>query len=171
MRITEKVSGTVYALAYKYNEKQTYERHLVNIRRWIGPVPNEAPSVIAPHASGDIEVGSIVTVRDEPTSTKLDLARITSITDETVTVSCFGTRGTSLKSSKFHEVYTLGDKVFLGKPKHNNKAQPWTWQIQVEDVNELIPAQGLVMRKNGSLTAKSIKVVESILPKATVRSF
>ena len=50
MRITAKVSGTVYALANKYNEKQTYERHLVNIRRWIGPVPNEAPSVIAPHA-------------------------------------------------------------------------------------------------------------------------
>ena len=31
MRITAKVSGTVYALANKYNEKQTYERHLVNI--------------------------------------------------------------------------------------------------------------------------------------------
>ena len=116
-------------------------------------------------------MGSIITVRDEPTSTKLDLARIVSITDETVSVSCFSTRGSKLRKSRFYEVYTEGNKVFLGKPKRNNKAQPWTWQIQVEDVNELIPAQGLVMRKNGRLNAQSIKVVESILPKATVRSF
>jgi hypothetical protein len=33
MRITEKVSGTVFVLADHYNNKQTYERHLVNIRR------------------------------------------------------------------------------------------------------------------------------------------
>ena len=127
MRIEEKISGTVFALANEYNDKQTYERHLVNIRRWMGPIPDKAPLKITPQTSVDIEVGTIIAVRDEPTSKKLDLARIISITDETVKVSCFGTRSKKLQKAKFYEVYTEGSDVFLGKPTHNKKAAPWTW--------------------------------------------
>ena len=116
-------------------------------------------------------MGSIITVRDEPSSTVLDWARIVSITDETVTVSCFGTRGKVLRTAKFYEVYTEGTDVFLGKPAHNKKAKPWTWMIQIEDVNELIPGQGLVTRSNGCLNASSIKVIKSVRPKATMRNF
>jgi len=171
MRITDKISGTLFALANEYNDKQTYNRHLVNIRRWLGPVPKTAPTIIAPHASGDIEVGSIVAVQDEPTSTKLDIARVTSITDETVTVACYGTRSKVLRKAKLYEVYTEGSDVFLGKPARRKKAMPWTWQIQTEDVNELIPAQGLVFKSSGQLNASSVKVIESIRPRASVRTF
>jgi hypothetical protein len=101
----------------------------------------------------------------------LDLARIVSITDETVTVSCFGTRGKVLRTAKFYEVYTEGTDIFHGKPAHNKMAKPWTWMIQIEDVNELIPAQGLVMKSNGYLSANSIKVIKSVRPKATMRKF
>ena len=169
--IEEKIPGTVFALANKYNDKQTYERHLVNIRRWMGPIPDKAPLKVIPQTSGDIEVGTIIAVRDEPTSKKLDIARIVSITDETVKVSCFGTRSKKLRKAKFYEVYTEGSDVFLGKPAHNKKAGPWAWQIQIEDVNELIPAQGLQMNKDGRLYPSSLNVIRSIRPQATMRTF
>ena len=74
-------------------------------------------------------------------------------------------------NSKIYEVYTEGTDVFFGKPAHNKKAKPWTWMIQIEDVNELIPAQGLVMKSNGCLSASSIEVIKSVCPKATMRKF
>jgi len=88
MRITEKISGTQFALVDEYNSKRTYERHLVNIRRWVGPVPPNPPDMNG-NGDNDIEVGEIVLARDDSKATKLNLAKVVSITDETVKIACY----------------------------------------------------------------------------------
>ena len=169
MRITDKISGTQFLLAYEYDEAKTYERHLVNIRRWVGPVPQSGP--VDNSSTSDIEVGELVLARDNSKSTKLDLARVISITDETVTTACYGTRTGNPKTAKFHAVYTEGSDVFLGKPSRNKNAKPWTWKIQIEDLDDLIPARGLTLLKTGRLNKPSIKVLKSIKPKSQIRKF
>ena len=123
MVVTNKVSNTHFVLADVYNPQATYQRSIANIRRWIGPIPDAAPSKMSkPAEAGDIEVGNVVVAREDASATKLDVAEVTSITDETVTLACFGTRSASPKAAKFHEVYTDGPDVFLGKLSRNKTA-------------------------------------------------
>ena len=133
---------------------------MVNIRRWVGPVPQSGPVDMS--STSDIEVGELVLARDDSKSTKLDLAKVISITDETVTIACYGTRGKNPKTAKFYAVYTEGSDVFLGKPSRKKNAKPWTWKIQIEDLDDLIPARGLTLSKTGRLNKPSIKVLKSI---------
>jgi hypothetical protein len=89
MHITEKNSGTQFVMVDQYDDKKTYERHLVNIRRWVGPVTDNAP-VNSTHTS-DIEVGELVLARDDSRATRLDLAKVISMTNEAVTIACYET--------------------------------------------------------------------------------
>ena len=107
---------------------------MVNIRRWIGPVPKNAP--VDSSYTSDIEVGELVLARDDPKATKLDLAKVISMTDETVTIACYGTRGKNPTTAKFYAVYTEGTDVFLGKPSRRKSAKQWTWKIQIEDLDD-----------------------------------
>ena len=174
MRVTNKVSNTHFVLADAYSPNRTYERNVANIRRWIGPVPKTRPvagSYQTNDQQSDIELGDLVFVRDEATSTKIDLAKVTNITDESLTLACYGTRGKTPAVAKFHEVYTDGPDVFLGKPVRNKTATRWTWQIKMEDLEDLIAKHGLQLTKAGKLSKASATAFSKIEPAATLRTF
>ena len=111
---------------------------------------------------GDIEVGDLVLARDSSTSRELDLAEVSSITDDCVTLACYGTRSASLAKAKFHEVYTKGEDIYLGKPSKRIEAMCRTWVIQHEDVADLIPAHGLTLNRDGRLSKKSRILIAAI---------
>ena len=50
-------------------------------------------------------------------------------------------------------------------------AARWTWEIQIQDVADLIPACGLVLTKGGKLSSDSVKILNAIKPKAVLRKF
>ena len=71
---------------------------------------------------------------------QVDLAEVNEITEDTLTLACYGTRGKSPKTAKFYQVYTHGTDVYLGKHPKKVAAKRWTWEIKIQDINELIPA-------------------------------
>ena len=172
MKVTKKISGTHYLLENHYHPGKTYERHITNLRRWVGPIPEDEPLMTrgAPSGMSDIEVGDIVAARDTPTSPKVDIAEVTAVTDEAITLSCFGTRNGTPGKAKFHPVFTKGEAVYLGKPR-GVSAKRWTWHVQVCDVGELMPITGLTMTQAGKLSSRSVRAFKAVRPKLVVRTF
>ena len=172
MRITE-IDGTLYVLEYKYNTAQTYKRHLCNIRRWNGPVPDEAPQVTTdaakPEPIKDIEVGTLILARDAEGAKTLDLGKVIEIHEDEVTVQCYGTRGKSLKTAIFRPMFASKTNVSFGKSVDG--MVPYTWTIKSDDFKELIPRTGLQLTKSGTLSAASIKKIFTIKPKAKMRIY
>ena len=64
-----------------------------------------------PAEAGDIEVGNVVVACEKASAMKPDVAEVTSITDEIVTLACFGTGSASPKAAKFMR-YTLMAQMF-----------------------------------------------------------
>ena len=174
MLIEEKMSNTCFRLSDHCKPNATYERNLTNMRPWVGPIPTAPPDPNAQgveQSIGDIEVGDLVLARDSSTSRELDLAEVSSITDDCVTLACYGTRSASLAKAKFHEVYTKGEDIYLGKPSKRIEATRWTWMIQHEDVADLIPAHGLTLNRDGRLSKKSRILIAAIKPTPSLRTF
>ena len=173
MEITEKLSPTRFLLRFKYDHKQTYERNIVNIRKWVGLFPVNPPSVMheTMDVVTDIDVGDIVLARDQASSTQVDLARVKALTDSKMTLEVFGTRSKVAKKAKFYPVFTHGTDVYLGKYPRHIKAKRWTWQIKTEDIRDLVPAHGLELQKNNKLSTASLAKLKNIRPRAVLRSF
>ena len=173
MEITEKLSPTRFLLRFKYDHKQTYERNIVNIRKWVGSFPVNPPSVMheAENVVTDIDVGDIVLARDQASSTRVDLACVKALTDSKMTLEVFGTRSKVAKKAKFYPVFTHGTDVYLGKYPRHIKAKRWTWQIKTEDIRDLVPAHGLELQKNNKLSTASLAKLKNIRPRAVLRSF
>jgi len=159
-------------LENKYRPGKTYERHITNLRRWVGPIPENEPLTTrgAPSGMADIEVGDIVAARDTPTAPKVDIAEVTAMTDELVTLDCYGTRNGEPGKAKFHPVFTKGSDVYLGKPRGVD-AKRWTWQVNMDDVGTLIPLTGLTMTQAGKLSSGSVRAFKAARPKLVIRTF
>jgi hypothetical protein len=88
----------------------------------------------------DIELGGLVLARDENSSVQVELAEVSKITEDTLILACYGTRGKSPKTAKLYQVYTHGTDVYLGKHPKKVAAKRWTWKIKIQDINDLLPA-------------------------------
>ena len=169
MQIT-KIEGTKYSMEYKYNTSQMYERHLCNIRKWNGPIPGTAPVTAAPdEMAGDIEVGTFLIACDKEGDTVLDLGKIIKIQESEVTIHCYGTRGKNVKTAKFRPMFASKTNVSFGKALKG--MVPYTWKIDTEDFNELVPSCGIKLTKNGNLNSHSIKIFKGLRPKRTMRTY
>ena len=173
MEIVEKPSDRRFKLRNIYNHKKTYERNIINVRKWVGPIPDKEPQddVDNDITYTDFEVGDLVMARDTESSKEFDLAEIMKITDTDITLGCFGTRGKKTQTAKFYPVYTHKSDVYLGKFPRKVKAKRWTWTIQASDLTELVPIRGMELNKNKTLTAKALSKFKKYGSNSKMRRF
>ena len=106
------------------------------------------------------------------TQGEVDLAKVTSRTETSSTLHCWGTRGKSYKTSKYTPVFVRQDgQVILRKPRGREKAAPWTWEIDDNDIDALIAVRDVEMKNGGRLTAKTVKRVGACSPQLIQRRF
>ena len=106
LKIIEKVSGTTFKLASHYNPSKTFKRHLMNVRRWLGPLPDPSTAsddIMMPLTS-DIEEGQFVFARDSATSKMLYLCRVASVDDIGVEIHAWGTTSKNHLTSAYRPV-------------------------------------------------------------------
>ena len=68
LKIVGKPSETTFKLASHFNSKKILHRHISNIRRWNGPIPNKNKSTIQIdqeilQLATDVEVGDFILAR------------------------------------------------------------------------------------------------------------
>ena len=99
------------------------------------------------------------------------MAEAKEITENEITLTCFGTCGKNARTAKFYEVFTHESDVYLGKYPSNIDTSRWTWKINTDDISELIPAKGLELSKNRSMSAESLKKFKAIKPSVVCGGF
>ena len=180
--ITAKPSPTYFHLADVKHPEKTFERHLTNVRPMRSAMGTSSTGNATAAESSNVGeeaiqatclvVGEMVLACEDEKSGEVDLARVTSRTETTSTLHCWGTRGTSLKTSKYTPVFVRQDgQVILRKPRGREKAAPWTWEIGDNDIDALIAVRDVEMKNGGRLTAKTVKRVGECSPQLIQRRF
>ena len=109
-------------------------------------------------------IGEYCFYRD-PDDQQIDLIRITRVTDAKLTVRCYGTQTKNLNNAKLTPVsVNKKGQVLLYKTRATDKAKPFIWTIALKSVSDEIVARDIKLRKNGSFTANSRKVLETLKP-------
>ena len=207
MRITA-IKGSMYDLESHMDETHCYERNIVNIRPWTGPIPKRPKQKAKPtttqakknarrktkttqqnstvstktanvtksvsfadpieqepeYQAPPFMIGEYCLYRD-PDNNEIDLIRVTRVTDAKLTVRCYGTQGKNLKNARLTPVSVdKKGRVLLHKPRSTDKAKPFVWTIALDAVSDEIVARDVKLRKNGSFTADSLKMLEKQKP-------
>ncbi len=101
------------------------------------------------------------------------MAEIVEIDDFMARVWCWGTRYKKANSQPqravFKPVYTkAGGTIFLGKPR--GASIPWTWDVRLDNISDVVVAQDIEIRDSGRLSAESVATVKR-LQKRSLRVF
>ena len=167
LRIVDKPTPSTFVLEDRTPAKKRYRRHISNLRRWIGPLPDVTAPQDQPVPIGqeDIEVGDFIATAWDDASTDVAIAKVTDVDDSEIRVWCWGSTAKNQMKARFKPVYTSIDKnkretVHLGKPRV--AAMPFTWGVPLKDVTEDVRATALTMQANGALTATAQKKMRAI---------
>ena len=107
MLITAKPSSTHFHLSSVKSPGQTYERHITNVRRWVGEetvTEDSTEALVLPaEEAGEAptyDVGDMVFAREDVGNASVDLGKVVSTTEGNLVLHCWGTRGATFKSAK-----------------------------------------------------------------------
>ena len=176
LQISKRLSNTTFELKSYFNPSKSFRRHLMNIRKWRGPMPsaNTDQSLLVPFVS-DVEVGEFCIIRDSPTATTLYLARVTAVDDLTVNVACWGCTYKSQISAKFAPVVIMEESDLpTTKPQAGKASSPWTWGCRADLMEEMFLVRDLVMLPSGKIDVASRKKLRALLrrsPTLKMRQF
>jgi hypothetical protein len=166
LTIVARPSVTTYKLEDRLGKK--YMRHLANIRPWRGPMPDVMQdfNLIAPLSSVDVlHEDEYILACERVGDDVYHLLKVKEVMDQDITAQVYGTTGKKLSTAKFTPVYTRGDDVILRRYSQVRGAQPWTWTLLLEDIDELILAQGIILSKHGKLNADSRRIIQQLRPR------
>ena len=166
LQIIERTGTTTFKLEDRRGRK--YMCHLANVRPWRGLLPNalETSELAVPQTSIDeLTEGEYIFACEQAGGNVFHLLRIKEITDLGITAQAYGTTGKNVATAKFTPVYTRGDEIILSRYSQAKGARPWIWTLLLDDVDDLILAQGIVLSKNGKLNAKSRSIVKRLKPR------
>ena len=173
MRVVARPSASKFVLEYVYDSKMRYERNISNVRRWVGPIPATPQETGKPvPVAGDIEVGDFLLVRDDSAAVVLYLVAVAAIADVTIRVNCWGTRGATPLNGAFSPVRidTKG-RTLLHAPTAREKAAPWSWEFDFEDIPDLVVLDKLKLTGGSKLSAASKKRISALAPKFKLHRF
>jgi len=175
MRIISKKSKTQFVVESKTGE--IYERSITNIRAWRSGSKTTAQAKAAapteePNPLPTFRAGEMVLAREEENANELDVCKITNVTNENVTLHCWGTTGRQQAKAKYTPVFInkMGETL-LHKPRGRTKVTPFVWEISAEDTAALIPVRGVRLQKNGCLTSESMKALALVKPPSKLHRF
>ena len=125
LKVVEKPTSSTLVLEDKTQAKRRFRRHISNVRRWLGPLP-DAQSLNGAQSNGppppigtkDIAVnGFVLASWDDGTTEDVALARVTNIGDSEITIWCYGATQANQINAKFKPVYTSKKKLKTRKRK------------------------------------------------------
>ena len=153
-----------------------YQRHVTNIRRWIGPVTDLTTSVnpLETPITGDLEVDSFVLGLEDDTQRILELAKLVRVSENDVHFEIYGRTFKKLPKAIFKEVLIdqRNDGLFIGKPRGSRaRTKTFEWIINLEDISSLIKISNFQLTKAGRLPQRVIRAVQDLQPKMSVRLY
>ena len=130
--IVEKPTASTVVLEDMTPAKRRFRRHISNIRRWLGPLPE--PQAIQdlqsadyhgpppPVGTEDIAVnGFIIASWEDGTTNDVALAKVTNIDDSEITIWCYGATCRNQINANFKPVYTSRRKKKVRKRGRKRK--------------------------------------------------
>jgi hypothetical protein len=163
LRITKKLSNTTFELVSHFDNSKIFRRHLMNVRCWLGPVPDADSASDSDVLISDISAGEYAFVRDsnDPDDILMHCVIFAAVNDTCIDVAAWGT------SAKNHVTGTYRPVVILRvnnkpttRPGNRHVRCNWTWQIPIAGVDEMILLRQLEMLPGGHWTAKSARRVK-----------
>ena len=171
--ITTKLSNTTFELKSYFNHTKTFRRHISNIRRWRGPLPdvNTDENLMLPFVS-DVEEGEFVLVRDSPSARIVYLARVNAVDDNIIDVSAWGSTKSNQACAKFKPVMILDDSLLpMINPRAGTACSPWKWQLPAGAVADLVIARDLCVLPSGKLDPAARKILRNLSSGLALRRF
>ena len=156
-----------------FNESKTFRRHVSNIRRWRGPLPdvNTDENLMLPFVS-DVEEGEFVLVRDSPSARIVYLARVNAVDDNIIDVSAWGSTKKNQACAKFKPVMILDDSLLpMIDPRAGTACSPWKWQLPAGAVADLVIARDLCVLPSGKLDPAARKIIRNLPSGLALRRF
>jgi hypothetical protein len=164
-RITRILSDTAYEMMEECS-KRVFQRTIINIRPFRA-TNNPSP----PHhdllSSAQITTGTIVAVRDNPTS-RFHIAKVLANTETHLSLHYLGTTTSSIDTAVFRLMWTAPDQRTVlrdTRPARNHIAV--TGEIDAEDINDLLVASHLSLTATGRLSRKSSRLLFHLIPRPT----
>ena len=104
--------------------------------------------------ASDVEPGEFMFARDAPDANLLYLMRVTSVDDTSVHVHAWGCTSKTPITSKCRPVVILtSNDLPTTRPHAKQMSRPWTWQIPLPAVDDLVIVRSVVVLPSGSLDA------------------
>ena len=173
LKITEKLSNTTFKLSSHLNPSKTFKRHLMNVRKWLGPLPDPqtaSTDAMMPMTS-DIEPGQFVFARDSDSSNMLYLARVASVDDLGVEVHAWGTSSKNHIESQYRPVMILESNSLPTTRPRRAACQPWSWQVPTDAIEDLILLRPVDVTASGKLDAATRRRVRALPDTYVFRKF
>ena len=165
LQITERLGTTTFKVEDRRGKK--YMRHLANMRPWRGPVPKLTDETLTPPQSSvdELRKNEFVFACERAGDQMFHLLKIKEIIDLDITAQVYGTTGKKVATAKCTPVYTRGDEIILSRYSQAKGARPWIWTLLLDDIEELVLAQGIILSKKGKLNAESRSIVKRLKPR------
>ena len=118
-----------------------------------------------------VEQNELLSIYDTNTK-EVNLVRVTEVTDKMIIVRCYGTQTKNLNSAKLTPVSVdKFGRTLLHKPRHSDKAAPLIWEIDNEDIPDLVKSRNLKLCRNSTMTAATKKALRFIRPKIELHRY
>ena len=130
----------------------------MNVRRWLGPLPDaDAPSETALLVS-DIEAGEFAFVRDSnaPDDVLMYLVKFVAVNDTAIEVAAWGTTTKTVHTATYRPVVCLTNHNMAPTTRPGSRrSEPWTWQIPTAGVEKSVLLRQLKLLPSGKLNTAS----------------
>ena len=161
--VLEKLTPTAYLLEEEATKRKV-ARTIVNI--WPYHARQGLQLLSEVKEETEYERGEIVALLEEEQCKKYDIAKITSVDEDTMVVRYLGTTQKDLRKAQFQPASTIAsgpdkNKVLLGDTR-GKRAQPFTGMIARADLEALIKARHLKQLMDGRFSAESIKRLKAM---------
>ena len=166
--VVEKLSETAYAV----NELSTnprFERTAINLSRFRAVTIAEPPPY-DPFAADPFEPNELVAVRDNPTS-RFYLARTLATTNSSISVQYLGCRSANINTAVFRRCWSHAATATITlSHSHPASCSPWTGDLDIDDLDELLVARNLELTHTYRLTADSARQLAAVVDEQYVFS-
>ena len=155
LKISRRLSNTTFELKSYFNPSKSFRRHLMNIRKWRGPLPaaNTDQSLLVPFVS-DVEAGEFCLIRDSPSAKTMYLARVISADDQIINVACWGCTYLRQINAVFKPVMIMADTDQpTTEPRLGKACSPWTWGCRADLIEEMFLLRDLGVLPSGKIDA------------------
>jgi hypothetical protein len=162
----ERLSQTAY-VAVDDASKRRYERVLSNLLPYGAKKAKPNPdATFNPWYSEPFAVGEFVALRDDPTG-PFYLAKVTSLSDTTITVHYYGCTGMRLETAIFKPCWHRVDDVEIalnwecaGGVEHGRPTVvPYAGTLDLSDISTVLVARHLNFTTTGKLRFKSVRAL------------